>query len=154
ITAANAAKVRALTPIDRNVWRIVCRPDGEQIAFLRWDKLVEVHDAGTLVPISTIAGKLRVMSFAFSSDKDVVALCVYGRKTEIWNLRTAKKIRLEPGELEAVLAFSPDGRLLATGNFPTGANLWDAAPGRLVRSLDMGPEPGPPSFAFRPDGKV
>jgi WD40 repeat protein len=53
----------------------------------------------------------------------------------------------------ARLAFSPDGKILATGDFNGAVHLWDAATGRPI---------GPPmdagsiviSFAFSPDGRL
>ena len=51
------------------------------------------------------------------------------------------------------MAFSPDGRLLATGGAGTQAKVWEAATGKLVRSLDAGGEGGL-TCVFSPDGKV
>ena len=45
ITPDNLKKLRALPTLDREAWRIVSRPDGKQIAFVRWQKPAEVLDA-------------------------------------------------------------------------------------------------------------
>jgi WD40 repeat protein len=154
ITIGNVAKVRALAPIDRSVWRIVWRPDGKQFALLRWDKVVELRDAATFRSLGTIESDRKVMSFAFSPDPDVVALCAIGRKTEVRGLRAGTLVRVETGEDHAELAFSPDGKLLATANYATGAKLWETATGRLVRALDTGEQQGGLTPAFSPNGKV
>jgi WD40 repeat protein len=48
--------------------------------------------------------------------------------------------------------FSPDGKVLATGGYGTHAKLWDAASGKLIRTLEAGEEGGL-TVAFSPDGK-
>ena len=50
-------------------------------------------------------------------------------------------------------AFSPDGRLLATGSWDTTAKLWDVASGKEVRTLAHH-QMGVTSVAFSPDGRL
>jgi WD40 repeat protein len=51
------------------------------------------------------------------------------------------------------VAFSPDGKVLATGDFGGTARLWNVATGRQIASLPAGPG-AVGSVAFSPDGKV
>jgi WD40 repeat protein len=153
IAPGNVAQVRALAPIERNVWRIFRRPDGKQIAFLRWDKVVEVFDAVTLRPLGALNAGGKVMSFAFSPDTDVLATYVNGRKTEVLFMGAKRVVRLDTGPTVPTLAFSPDGKLLATANYHTNARLWEPPTGRLLRILDTG-DLAEVSLDFSPDGKV
>ncbi len=84
------------------------------------------------------------------------------RRTGRWNLgawlgQVHKPLRIiDPGDLHNRLAFSPDGRSLATSYLPfthsnaTSIDLWDTASGRKLSTFPgaLGP------FAFQPDGKV
>jgi WD40 repeat protein len=50
------------------------------------------------------------------------------------------------------VAFSPDGKTLATGTYD--AKLWDVATGRNTATLARPPKPSVTSLAFSPDGKT
>jgi WD40 repeat protein len=64
---------------------------------------------------------------------------------------------LHPGDVEA-LAYSPDGRVLASGSRWTPICLWDAGTGRLLRRLEGHDAEGGRHFrfnlAFSPDGSL
>jgi WD40 repeat protein len=154
ITAANAARLSERASLDRDVWRIVWRPDRKQVAFVGWEKPVEVRDPATFRRLHTIGAGRKIIHFAFSPDANVVALCENGHEAEILNLRSKRVIHLATGRGQASLAFSPDGRLLATGTYGTTAKVWNVATGRLVRSLDLGTTSGGLTPVFSPDGKV
>jgi RNA polymerase sigma factor (sigma-70 family) len=51
------------------------------------------------------------------------------------------------------LAFSPDGRILASGGWDTAVRLWDSSTGKELRQLP-GPDKGVECIAFAPDGKT
>src|SRR5262249_36710905 len=52
------------------------------------------------------------------------------------------------------VTFSPDGRLLASSSFDGKIRLSDAATGRVVKELSIGPAPTPVPLAFSPDGET
>lgn len=153
ITPTNLTKLRELAKIDREAWKIVTRPDGKQMAFVRWEKPVEILDPDGLRPVRTF-GKGKVIAFAFSKDPDVVAYSLNGGGAFIHHLGTKKELELNVGNDQASLAFAPDGKALATGTYHGGAKLWDAKTGKLVRTLDAGLVRGGLTPVFSPDGKV
>jgi WD40 repeat protein len=51
------------------------------------------------------------------------------------------------------LAFSPDGRQIATVGRDPGVKVWDVATGKLVRALPVEADHRPTAVAFTPDGK-
>jgi WD40 repeat protein/tetratricopeptide (TPR) repeat protein len=85
---------------------------------------------GELVAITDVLGNVRVRELTSGKDR------VHNLKHTYW---------------ARAVAFSPDGRLLATGGGDQRARLWDVAAGREVRAL---PHEGQVrALAFSPDGQ-
>jgi len=138
--------------IDKEVHAFHWSPDGQRVAFVGWEEPVEIRDAASLQPLHTVAGRL--IDFAFSPDPDVVACCENGRFAEIRNLRSGTVIQLDAQNDQPDLAFSPDGRLLATGGDGKAVRLWQVADGKLLNELSTGPVEGGLRPVFSPDGKT
>src|SRR5262249_4885136 len=75
-----------------------------------------------------------------------------GRSAEIWDLSSGRQLHTLPIEGNTRVAFSPDGKWLATSTFDADF-LWEAGSWRLLRRFpaDVRPQPGSPRFA--PDGR-
>ena len=78
------------------------------------------------------------------------------RALRFWNVETSREIRSVEnahGKLIKSLAFSPDGKIVATGSGDAAICLWDTESGRLGATL-RGHVNTVYSVAFSPDGHL
>ncbi|QQE67544.1 hypothetical protein GFS31_42570 (plasmid) [Leptolyngbya sp. BL0902] len=86
---------------------------------------------------------------AFSPVDDLLATADYNHLC-LWSLSNLRLLRTLRWTWR--LAFSPDGRWLASGSNDNVAKVWEVATGRCLKTLDG--EDGCASVAFSPDGAV
>ncbi len=137
------------------ITRVIFSPDGERLISLgeAGDVRVWAIRSGQLV--GTLNGHVQALrGFALAPDGSAAAGSADGL-VRIWDPTTAEVRRVleaHTGHVES-LAFSPDGRILATGGEDGAVRLWDAGDGRLLRALDRLPGTAW-SLAFSPDGRT
>ena len=125
------------------------------MAIVGWEAPVEVRDAVSLALLETIGDGKKIIKFAFSPKEGVVAYKENGTKTAtILDRRTGTTIRLDAGNDQADVLFSPDGQWLATGGYGTTVRLWRVDDGQFVRTFDAGPVSGGLTPEFSPDGRL
>jgi serine/threonine protein kinase len=91
-----------------------------------------------------------VLSLALAPDGEVLALGSKD-KVEIWNVRTALRIRSLGASQEVVaLAFSPDSQLLSKVGRSGSAKVWKAGIWQAIGSLQKDRD----LLAFGPDGRI
>ncbi len=132
----------------------VLSPDGRLRASFSFQpgqgQFSKVYETSSGKLIATLDGQCDSISvLAFSSDVQKLAgICQQGPERPmtlvVWDLATSKEIRrmmtdmnapgpLNPGYVAAALAFSPDGKTLATGAQEKGGiQLWDLATGNQI----------------------
>ncbi|MEH2197542.1 serine/threonine-protein kinase [Nostoc sp.] len=144
-------------------------PDGQILASGSWDKTIKLWDINTGREIYTIAGhQLQVNSVAFSPQGQILASASYDRTIRLWQLRAfggfEEKFENRPcysllstlsGHAWAVLtvAFSPDGKILATGSDDNTIKLWEVNTGQLICTL-VGHSWSVVAVAFTADGET
>ena len=92
---------------------------------------------------------------ASSGPREVRVQAINYRNVALWHPATGKELRTLAGHSAWVysVAFSPDGRNLASGSYDKTIRLWDTATGKELRTF-VGHSEGVSSVAFSPDGRT
>jgi serine/threonine protein kinase/WD40 repeat protein len=140
--------------------------DGTMLATAAADG-VKLWDVATGAPLGRVGDGSAAGAVAFSPAGPFVSFVLsgyYGRPeqagdVEIWDVSRRSLVRrlrpaLPGGTIGYALAFSPDGRVLASGGLGDRfVHLWDVESGTLVRELEQNVG-GVHSLEFRPDGRT
>jgi WD40 repeat protein len=175
--AASGQQLRVL----KHAWRggraglvssVLFSPDGKTLAARNWDGTTSIfevssgHESHTLALVNEFGG---ISSHAFSHDGRLVAAADEGTKVKFWDVASGQLVRtlVSPPvtgiTIQIVsLAFSPDGRLLATGEVRIDdahreyygvVKLWNLESGRVEHEA-VAHLMDPDSVAFSPDGRL
>jgi WD40 repeat protein len=134
--------------------------DGKRLASAGNDGKVRIWEDAVGVETRTLRSHQgnAIQALAFSPDGQRIAF-TSSRLNEpgeltVWSLATGEEVltlKEHKSELLTV-AFSPDGRTLASSGYDTPVKLWDSASGELIRTL-AGHANGVGRVAFSADGK-
>jgi WD40 repeat protein len=157
---AVVARERAILTGHRNVVQAVAlSPEGKTVATGGFDHTVKLWDAATgklAAPPegkSSVRHKGPVLALACSAD-GALASASADRTVRLFDLETMQETAVLEGHTDAVwaVAFSGDGKTLATGSSDGTVKLWDARSGKLKATLPGGGEVF--AVAISRDGKT
>jgi WD40 repeat protein len=120
---------------------VVFHPDGTQLASAGKGRIATLWDAATGQAIRTYREHTdRVSDLAFTPNGKTLASSSHDGTIKLWDVAAGTPMRSLPdhhsGQCGAI-AFSPDGKSLASaGGGERTVRVWDAATGKLIRTLE------------------
>jgi RNA polymerase sigma factor (sigma-70 family) len=168
--AASGKELRQLSP---HAWlgRIAFSPDGKTLAAAAARHRILLWETATGRLLRELDGREETLfagALAFAPDGRTLVSAGLAETIRFWDLATGEEERRllpqqpRPKEKSGppfhygfvhALAFSPDGRTLASAAQHAPVRIWDVTTGREVRSLP-GDRFGALSLAFSPDGRT
>lgn len=155
----------------RNVWEVRFSPDGQRLASGSFDSTVRLWDVTTGRAVRTLTGHSQaVVGLDYSPDGKLLATGADDSTIRFWRASDGAPLRVIDNGLHVdKVAFSPDGRWLASGGHARGpvgtfwhqltgggsegdsVRLWRVADGALVAGLPHADDVI--YLAFSPDGR-
>jgi WD40 repeat protein len=133
-------------------------PDGGTLFAASSFHTVTVWDVPTRTVNQTLGGSTvhDDVPLALSPNGRYVAAGSWGNRFNVWDLEAEREVELLAGHrgLLLSLAFSPDGKTLASSAQDGKVQFWDPHSGKLKKTLTIGPAGGEiRQLAFGPNGQ-
>lgn len=134
-------------------------PDGKLIGTASWDGTVKIWTVDGKLLRNFTEHKRPVNGLAFSPDSKAIALGGYGDENGnnlwmLWDINGKARTILGHSDQIYRLAFSPNGKIVATASWDRSIKLWNAVDGKLIRTLDGKHNSWILGLNFSPDGKM
>ena len=133
---------------------VVFTPNSEHVAAAGWETIT-IWDARNGSMIRTLSGGNLERYLGLAVNREGTMLAVGGQHSaQVWETglgRLASSLAQHNSRIYCV-AFSPDGKILASGGTEKVVCLWDVATGKP--KLELGHKYTVQSVAFSPDGKM
>jgi WD40 repeat protein/serine/threonine protein kinase len=156
--AGSGKLLRTCEGYDRTVHGLAWSPDGNLLASTGLHSpLLKLWKVDAAQPVRTLRGIGNLRYLQWSPDSKIIGADPHYTR-EYWDASSGRLLHALPMHFVGTydVAWSPDGRLIATTNPPDGrVQLWEADSGRFLRTV--GPRLNEPRWlrpAWSPDGKV
>ena len=151
--AATGKQLKLYGPFDKWVDSALLTPDGARVIVATGDKKVRILDAESMAVLREISG-LQYPAEAMSLSPDGTRLATVGKDLLMWDLKGDLSSPVFPKKgRNTTLAFSPDGKLLATGTQLGLLQLWEAGTGKWIVEQQDQTKKKLNALTFSPDGK-
>lgn len=160
VTSNNAILVPDIGSSARSM---VWSRDGKYLYIGTFDKGVAIYDVVHKKIFATVGNNANVSSLAISPDGKILAVGIASdgsiRLWAVENIRPEYEVTIFPAHGDKVfgydvlgLAFSPDGRSVASCGFDGKVIVWDVATGKMIKKFDV--QNSVFELVFSPDGKT
>ena len=124
----------------RNLRSVVYRPDGQQLAAAGVDGPIQIWNARTGEPIMRLpghAGGTFRLAYRPPDGRYLASAGAHDGRVRVWDTVTGKEVFNCSHAHRAVLgvAYTPDGRQLASSSWDKTVKIWNADDGRFIRDL-------------------
>jgi len=151
---ASGSELRTLPSLGGYIIRLAYSPDGKILAAASPEQPVKLWDAASGQELRTLSGA-NAVNFVFSPDGSMLATTGGGDWiVRLWDVSSGQELRNMSGHTDWVngLAFSPDGRMLASTSSDTTIKLWEVNSGNELQTISG--QENISEVAFLPDGKT
>ncbi len=151
--AASGTETLTLKGHTETVYGVAYSDDGRRLVSAGYDRRAVVWDAASGEKLLTLDTPQELYDALFSPDGKLIVTAGEGPAI-LWDAATGRPVRTLPGHTAGIntIAFSPDGRHLATASADRTVKLWNVATGKEELTL-YGFSDSLYGVAFSPDGR-